>query len=184
MISDADRIDLLARAQKLRQSGESARRRDDDVARRCYEESVALLRDVGEPLPLAHAPFRHLAIYIMNGDMRWWMSAVLRRPLAAVDGIPGGEFLLFWLVTTTRFGALPILGPMESGENVLGRGPRYLYTTLQIEPGMRESTARLEAFTAQSSDAQLERWMEKPKPFGSSLTRDRHRAREHPEELI
>jgi hypothetical protein len=59
MMSDSDRMGRLARAQKLRQRGESARHRDDAMARRCYEDAVGLFREVGEPLVLAHT-IRHL----------------------------------------------------------------------------------------------------------------------------
>ena len=58
-MSDTDRLDRLAHAQELRQSGESARRRDAATARGCYEEAVSLFREVGEPLVLAHV-IRHL----------------------------------------------------------------------------------------------------------------------------
>ncbi len=59
---------MLERAKELRQLGESARRRDRDAARRCYEEAVAILRDCGEPQLLAHT-LRHLGdVYFENGD--------------------------------------------------------------------------------------------------------------------
>ena len=59
MAWDTNSTDQLARARKLRKTGESARRRDGATAQKCYEESVALLRQLEEPLLLAHT-VRHL----------------------------------------------------------------------------------------------------------------------------
>jgi tetratricopeptide (TPR) repeat protein len=67
MVSDQGGMDRLARAQELRRRGESARRRDGAMARLCYEEAVALFREVDEPLVLAHT-VRHLGdVYLEQG---------------------------------------------------------------------------------------------------------------------
>ena len=59
MTSEPNRTDQLARAQEIKQRGESARRKDSATARQCYEEAVLLYRGVDEPLALAHT-IRHL----------------------------------------------------------------------------------------------------------------------------
>jgi hypothetical protein len=46
---DTNRMDPLVQTQVLRQRVESARDRNGDTARRCYEEALALLHVSGEP---------------------------------------------------------------------------------------------------------------------------------------
>lgn len=141
MISDGDRTDLLARAQKLRQSGESARRRDDNVARRCYEESVALLRDVGEPLTLAHT-IRHLGDVYHEQGRPELAEPCYEEALALYREHGKGPSLD--LANAIR--SLAVLRWEQT--RAIWEEARYLYTTLRIEPGIKESTARLEALSA------------------------------------
>ena len=55
-------------ADSLRQAGERARRHDPALARRSYEEAVALLRQTAETLKLAHT-LRHLGdVYCEAGE--------------------------------------------------------------------------------------------------------------------
>jgi len=67
MISDANGMDRLARAQELRRRGELARCHDGAMVRLCYEEAVVLFRELDEPLVLAHT-IRHLGdVYLEQG---------------------------------------------------------------------------------------------------------------------
>lgn len=67
MSSEVDRSGQLAQAQDLRKRGELARRRDGNMARKCYEEAVELFRQLDEPLVLAHT-VRHLGdVYCEEG---------------------------------------------------------------------------------------------------------------------
>ena len=141
MISDADRIDLLSRAQKLRQSGESARRQDNIAARRCYEESVALLRDVGEPLTLAHT-IRHLGDVYHEQGRPELAEPCYEEALALYREHGKGPSLD--LANAIR--SLAVLRWEQT--RALWKEARDLYTPLRIEPGIKESTARLEALSA------------------------------------
>jgi tetratricopeptide (TPR) repeat protein len=59
---------MLEHAQSLRESGERARRHNPAIARQHYEEAVALFRQAGDPLVLAHT-VRHLGdVYREAGE--------------------------------------------------------------------------------------------------------------------
>lgn len=60
---------MLERAIELRAVGEAARRKDPALARRNYEEAVALLRRLDDPQMLAHT-IRHLGdVYFESGEV-------------------------------------------------------------------------------------------------------------------
>jgi tetratricopeptide (TPR) repeat protein len=140
LVSDANRKDRLARAQELRQRGESARRRDGAMARLCYEEAVVLFREVDEPLVLAHT-IRHLGdVYLEQGRsdlaepcyheaLRLYRSHEDRSSLDLANAIRSLA-VLRWEQT-----------------KALWEEVRELYTTLNIEAGIKESAARVAALS-------------------------------------
>jgi len=142
MTSDLDATSRLARAQQLREQGESARPRDAATARKCYEESVALLREVGDPLTLAHV-VRHLGdVYVEQGSVALAEPCYLEA-LRLYQSHPGAPSLN--LANAIR--SLAVLRWEQS--RALWQEVRGLYTTLGIESGIQESSARVAALTAQ-----------------------------------
>jgi tetratricopeptide (TPR) repeat protein len=140
MASDANRKDRLARAQELKLRGESARRRDGAMARLCYEEAVALFREVDKPLALAHT-IRHLGdVYHEQGrpDLAepCYHEAIglYRRhgDAASVDLANALRSLAVFRWEQTR---------------ALWEEVRDLYTTLRIDAGIKEGTARVAALS-------------------------------------
>ncbi len=138
MVSDANRADRLARAQHLRRRGESARRRDGATARQCYEEAVALYRELNEPLVLAHA-IRHLGdVYHEEGRpdlaepcyheaLSLYRGHEDRSPVDLANAIRSLA-VLRWEQT-----------------RALWDEARELYISVGVEAGVKESSARVEA---------------------------------------
>ncbi len=137
-MTDANLTDQLARARELRKTGESARRRDGATAQKYYEESVALLRQLKEPLLLAHT-VRHLGdVYHEEGRSALAESCYLEA-LSLYrkhqDRSPGD------LANAVR--SLAVLRWEQS--RALWEEARDLYIAIAIEPGIKESTARIAA---------------------------------------
>ena len=140
MISDENRMDRLARAQELRLRGESARRRDGAMARLCYEEAVVLFREVDEPLVLAHT-IRHLGdVYLEQGrpDLA---EPCYHEALELYRSHDDDSSLDL----TNAVRSLAILRWEQT--RALWEEVRELYTTLRIESGIKESTARVAALS-------------------------------------
>jgi tetratricopeptide (TPR) repeat protein len=136
MISDPDRTDQLVRARELKQRGESARRRNDVTARLCYEEAVLLYRGVDEPLALAHA-IRHLGdVYCEQG--RPDLADPCYHEALGLYRIYGKGSSLD-LANAIR--SLAVLRWEQT--RTLWEEARDLYTDLNIEAGITESTARV-----------------------------------------
>jgi len=140
MDSDANRTDRLARALELKLRGEKARRRDGAMAQLCYEEAVALFREVGDPLALAHT-IRHLGdVYLEQG-----------RPDLAE---PCFHEALALYRTHEHSSSLDLANAIRSlavlrweQSKALWEEVRDLYATLGVEPGVKESAARLGALS-------------------------------------
>ena len=141
MVSEQNPMDELARAHELRRRGESARRRDGAMARLCYEEAVLLFRQADEPRVLAHT-IRHLGdVYLEQGrpdlaEPCYHEALALYRKHADDSSLDLANALrslavLRWEQTRTLW------------EDV-----RALYTGLNIEAGIKESTARIAALSA------------------------------------
>jgi len=140
MVSDQNRMDRLARAQELRRRGESARRTDAAMARLCYEEAVVLFRDADEPLVLAHT-IRHLGdVYLEQG------RPDLAEPcyLEAL-GLYRSHTDDSSLDLANAVRSLAVLRWEQA--KMLWEEVRALYTSLNIEAGIRESTARVAALS-------------------------------------
>jgi tetratricopeptide (TPR) repeat protein len=140
MVSDADRVDRLARAQELRLRGESARRRDGSMARLCYEQAVALFREVDQPLVLAHT-IRHLGdVYQEQGHPD--LAEPCYHEAIELYRSHGDASSLDWA------NALRSLAVFRWEQTrALWEDLRDLYTTLSIEPGIKEATARVAALS-------------------------------------
>jgi len=140
MTSDANRMDRLALAQELRLRGESARRRDAPMARLCYEEAVALFREVDEPLVLAHT-IRHLGdVYQEQGrpdlaEPRYHEALGLYR--SHEDG-PSLDF-------ANAVRSLAVLRWEQT--RTLWEEARDLYAAVGVEAGVKESSARVAALS-------------------------------------
>jgi tetratricopeptide (TPR) repeat protein len=134
-MSDTNRTEQLARAQELRQRGESARRRDGAMARSCYEEAVALFREVGEPLVLAHV-IRHLGDVYHEQGCPELAEPCYHEALAFYRSHERGSSLD--LANAIR--SLAVLRWEQT--RALWEEARGLYTTLNIEAGVKESTTR------------------------------------------
>ena len=140
MMCDSNRLERLARAQELRQRGESARRRDGAMARRCYEEAAVLFREVGEPLVLAHT-IRHLGDVYREQGCPELAEPCYHEALGLYRGHEGGSPLD--LANAIR--SLAMLRWEQT--RALWEEARDLYTMLSIEAGIKESTARVEALS-------------------------------------
>ena len=140
MISDQNRMDRVARAQELRRRGESARRTDAAMARLCYEESVVLFREADEPLVLAHT-IRHLGdVYLEQGrpdlaEPCYHEALALYRSHADDSSLD--------LANAVR--SLAVLRWEQA--KMLWEEVRVLYTSLNIDAGIEESTARVAALS-------------------------------------
>jgi tetratricopeptide (TPR) repeat protein len=140
MISDANEMDRLARAQELRRRGELARRHDGAMARLCYEEAVVLFRELEEPLVLAHT-IRHLGdVYLEQGrpdlaEPCYHEALGLYRRHEADSSLD--------LANAVR--SLAVLRWEQA--RALWEEVRDLYTSLSIETGIQESTARVTALS-------------------------------------
>ena len=140
MTSDPNRTEQLARARDIKQRGESARRKDGATARQCYEEAVLLYRGVDEPLALAHT-LRHLGdVYREQG-----------RPDLAE---PCYHEALGLYRTHEKGSSLDLANAIRSlavlrweQTKTLWTEVRDLYTSLSIEAGIKESTARVSALS-------------------------------------
>jgi tetratricopeptide (TPR) repeat protein len=140
MVSDGNRMDLLARAQELRLRGESERGRDGAMARLCYEEAVRLFREVDEPLVLAHT-IRHLGdVYHEQGRPDFAEPCYHEAlGLYRADEADGS------LDLANAVRSLAILRWEQT--RALWEEVRDLYATLNIEAGIKESTARVTALS-------------------------------------
>jgi hypothetical protein len=140
MVSDHNRMDRLARAQELRRRGESARHTDGAMARLCYEEAAVLFREADEPLVLAHT-IRHLGdVYLEQGrpdlaEPCYHESLGIYRSHADDSSLD--------LANAVR--SLAVLRWEQA--KMLWEEVRVLYTSLRIEAGIRESTARVAALS-------------------------------------
>ena len=140
MISDQDRMDRLARARELKRRGELARQNDGAMARLCYEEAVELFREVEEPLVLAHT-IRHLGdVYLEQGrpDLA---EPCYHEALGLYRSQEDDSSLD--LANAVR--SLAVLRWEQT--KMLWEEVRALYTSLTIEAGIQESTARLAALS-------------------------------------
>ena len=140
MVSDQNRMDRLARAQELRRRGESARGKDGAMARLCYEEAVALFRKADQPLVLAHT-IRHLGdVYLEQGrpDLA---EPCYHEALALYRSHEDDSSLD--LANAVR--SLAVLRWEQT--KMLWEEVRALYTSLSIDAGIEESTARLAALS-------------------------------------
>lgn len=140
MISDANRMDRLARAQELKLRGESSRRRDDALARRCYEEAVVLFRDVAEPLVLAHT-IRHLGDVYREQGCPELAEPCYHEALGLYRS--HGDHASLDVANAIR--SLAVLRWAQT--RALWEEVRDLYTNLHIEAGIKESTARVAALS-------------------------------------
>ena len=141
MTSDADRLEQLGRARELRQRGEAARRSDDSMARKCYEEAVRLFREVGEPLTLAHT-VRHLGdVYHEQG-----LSALAEPCYHEALSIYRNDETSPSLDLANAIRSLAVLRWVQA--RVLWEEARDLYSSLGIEAGVNEGTDRLNALSA------------------------------------
>ena len=141
MISDGNGMDRLARAQELRRRGELARRHDGAMARLCYEEAVVLFRELEEPLVLAHT-IRHLGdVYLEQGrpDLA---EPCYHEALGLYRSHEDDSSLD--LANAVR--SLAVLRWEQT--RMLWEEVRALYTSLSIEAGIKESTARVAALSA------------------------------------
>jgi tetratricopeptide (TPR) repeat protein len=127
-MSDTNRSERLVRAQQLRQSGESARR--------CYEDAVALLREVGEPLVLAHV-IRHLGDVYLEQECPELAEPCYHEALRLYRS--QGDSSSLDLANAIR--SLAVLRWEQSG--ALWKEAKELYTNLSIKSGIEETTARL-----------------------------------------
>jgi tetratricopeptide (TPR) repeat protein len=140
MSSDVNRQERLDRARELRQRGEAARRTDGATAQKCYEEAVALYRETGEPLVLAHV-VRHLGdVYqeqerpdlaepCYNEALRLYRDHEQALPLDVANAIR----------------SMAVLRWEQTRE--LWKEARDLYANLSVEAGVEESAGRLEALS-------------------------------------
>jgi len=143
MVSDANRIDLLARAQELRRRGESARRRDGVMARRSYEEAVSLFREVDEPLVLAHT-IRHLGDVYHEQGCPDLAEPCYHEALGLYRSHADGSSLDF----ANCIRSLAVLRWEQA--KALWEEARDFYTNLSnlsIDAGIKESAARVAALS-------------------------------------
>ncbi len=140
MVSEGDRMDVLARAQELRRRGEAARRRDRALARLCYEEAVALFRETDEQLLLAHT-IRHLGDVYHEQGRPDLAEPCYHEALGLYRDHKDDSSLD--LANAIR--SLAVLRWEQA--RGLWEEVRDLYSTLHIEAGIKESTARVAALS-------------------------------------
>jgi len=134
-MSESNSSHRLARAQQLRHTGESARRRDPATARKCYEQAVELFRETGQPLVLAHV-VRHLGDVYLEQN-----SPDLAEPCyheARQLYLSHGDTSSLDFANATR--SLAMLRWQQS--KALWSETQALYISLNIESGIAESKAR------------------------------------------
>ncbi|HEY2118477.1 MAG TPA: hypothetical protein VGH37_04770 [Candidatus Acidoferrum sp.] len=141
MLSDADRSAQLGRAQDLRKRGESARRRDGATARQCYEEAVALFRQIDEPLVLAHT-VRHLGDVYREEGFTDLAESCYHEALALYRNHQ--ERLPLDLANAIR--SLAVLRSEQA--KALWEEACDIYAAFRIEAGVKEATARIAALSA------------------------------------
>jgi tetratricopeptide (TPR) repeat protein len=138
--SDVNLRDILARAQELRRRGEAAQRRDGAMARHCYEEAVALFREADEPLALAHT-IRHLGdVYQEQGHLDLAEPCYVEALKLYRNSEDKGSLDL-----ANAIRSLAILRCEQTRS--LWEEARDLYSSLSIEAGIKESTARVAALS-------------------------------------
>ncbi len=142
MLPEGDQKVLLAKAQELRERGESARRRDGATARRCYEEAVALLRQLEEPLFLAHT-VRHLGDIYFEEALPELAEPCYQEALELYRKHP--ERSALDLANAIR--SLAVLRAHQG--RALWEEAREIYTTLGIEAGVKEAADRIAALSAE-----------------------------------
>jgi tetratricopeptide (TPR) repeat protein len=140
MSSDANRQERLERARALRQRGEAARRKDGATAQECYEEAVALYREIGEPLVLAHV-VRHLGDVYQEQERPDLAEPCYNEALRLYRDHE--QVLSLDLANAIR--SMAVLRWEHTRE--LWQAARDLYANLSIEAGVKESTGRLEALS-------------------------------------
>jgi tetratricopeptide (TPR) repeat protein len=140
MSSEANRQERLVRARELRQRGEAARRRDGVTAQKCYEEAVALYREGGEPLVLAHV-VRHLGDVYQEQERPDLAEPCYHEALRLYRDHEQGTSLD--LANAIR--SLAVLRWEQTRE--LWKTARDLYANLSVEAGVEESKGRLEALS-------------------------------------
>jgi tetratricopeptide (TPR) repeat protein len=140
MSSDANRQERLERARALRQRGEAARRKDGATAQECYEEAVALCRETGEPLVLAHV-VRHLGDVYQEQERPDLAEPCYNEALRLYRDHE--QVLSLDLANAIR--SMAVLR-WEQTRN-LWKEAHGLYANLSIEAGVKESAGRLEALS-------------------------------------
>jgi tetratricopeptide (TPR) repeat protein len=140
MTNESNQTDRVVRAQELRRTGEAARRREPATARKCYEEAAQLLRGVAEPLVVAHV-VRHLGDVYMEQDCPELAEACYHEALKLYRG--QGDHSSLDLANAIR--SLAVLRWEQS--LALWKEALGLYTSLNIEPGIKETTARIAALS-------------------------------------
>lgn len=140
MVPDPTQSEKLARAQDLKSRGESARRRDNPTARLCYEQSVALFRELDQPLALAHT-IRHLGDVYHEQALPDLADPCYREALDLYRSHGDTSSLDY----ANALRSLAVLR-WEQAKS-LWQEVQNLYTTLDIAPGIKESTARLDALS-------------------------------------
>lgn len=136
MTGDANRADRLARAQELRLRGEAARRRDGAMARLCYEEAVVLLREVDEPLVLAHT-IRHLGDVYHEQGRPELAEGCYHEALGLYRSHESGPSLDM----ANAIRSTAVLRWEQA--RALWEEARDLYTAVGVEAGVKESAARV-----------------------------------------
>ena len=140
MSLDQTESSRLARAQQLREQGELARRRDAVTARKCYQAAVALFREVGDPLTIAHA-VRHLGDVYVEQDSRDLAEPCYLEALQLYRDHCDTSSLNF----ANAIRSLAVLRSEQSA--ALWQEALNLYKNLGIEPGVQESSSRLAALS-------------------------------------
>lgn len=140
MSSEANRQERLARARDLRQRGEAARRRDGAIAQKCYEEAVALYREAGEPLVLAHV-VRHLGDVYREQERLDLAEPCYHEALRLYRDHEQGVSLD--LANAIR--SLAVLRWEQTRE--LWKAAHDLYANLSVDAGVKESVGRLNALS-------------------------------------
>jgi tetratricopeptide (TPR) repeat protein len=140
MVLDANRMDWLARAQELKLRGELARRRDGAMARLRYEEAVVLFRELDAPLMLAHT-IRHLGDVYQEQGRPDLAEPCYHEALGLYRSHGDGSSLDL----ANELRSLAVFRWEQT--RTLWEEVRDLYTTLNIDAGIKESTARVVALS-------------------------------------
>lgn len=136
MTNESNQMDQIGRAHELRRLGEAARCGDPTTARRCYEEAVQLLRGVGKPLVLAHV-VRHLGDVYLEQHCPELAEPCYHEALDLYRSQGDGSSL-------DLANAIRSLAVLRWEQSIaLWKQAQDLYTSLNIETGIKESTARI-----------------------------------------